>query len=477
MIPIVTSDEMQRFDAALDPATSMDKAAEGIARAVEAFIYDHHLPPRVILLTGKGNNAGDAYTAGCLLLQKGFFVQALSTFSIDHVSPLCRARHGRFISQKGQIAFSLPSDMESYSLIIDGLVGTGFQGKAEGPLAHAIDWANRSGLPIFSIDIPSGLNGTTGDVATTAIQATATLYLGFPKIGFFIGQGWDHVGKLIPVDIGLPPPQLSIATLLDPTSLKLPSLKRSRHKYTAGYVLGIAGSPTMPGAAALAASGVLHSGAGIVRLLTLPGTPSYPFLPEVIHEDYNLARIQEESQRAAAFFVGPGLGRTSEVEKLLYQLLPSLSLPCVLDADALYFLAKNPSWNIPSQTLLTPHHKEMKALLQKEPSLETCQHYAEHHKTTVVLKGAPTIIFHPGKKPLIIAAGDPGMATAGTGDVLTGIIAGLLAQKMEPLEAAILGAYLHGRAGELAAKHLTSYGMIASDILSYLPEALKEHCK
>jgi NAD(P)H-hydrate epimerase len=227
----------------------------------------------------------------------------------------------------------------------------------------------------------------------------------------------------------------------------------------------------MPGAAALATAGVLRSGAGIVRLFSMPGTPSDQLLAEVIHEKYDLKKIQEESKRAAAYFVGPGFGRGPADIKILGQLLPSLRLPTVLDADALYFLAKNPSIKLPKHAILTPHHGEMEKLLKKKPSLKNCQAYAEKHKTTLVLKGAPSIIFHPGKKPLVIAHGDPGMATAGSGDVLTGILAGLLAQKMPPDEAAALGVYLHARAGEIAALNLTSYCMIASDILKYLPQA------
>ncbi|HEY5260267.1 MAG TPA: NAD(P)H-hydrate dehydratase, partial [Rhabdochlamydiaceae bacterium] len=334
---------------------------------------------------------------------------------------------------------------------------------------------NKSDLPILALDIPSGLNGTTGEVESVAIDAVGTIFLGLPKIGFFLEKGWDHVGDLAGVDFGLPEKFMEEvkeeALLLDPTSLHLPPMNRSRYKYQAGYVLGIAGSPQMPGAAALAAAGVLRSGAGIVRLFSMPDTPTDQLLAEVIHEEYDLKRIKEESKRAAAYFVGPGLGRTAATEKLLKQLLASLRLPTVLDADALYFLAKNPSTKLPKQSILTPHHGEMEKLLKKKPTLKTCQAYVEKHKATLVLKGAPSIVFHPGKKPLVIAHGDPGMATAGSGDVLTGILAGLLAQKMTPDEAAALGVYLHARAGEIAGLNLTSYCMIASDILKYLPQA------
>jgi NAD(P)H-hydrate epimerase len=227
----------------------------------------------------------------------------------------------------------------------------------------------------------------------------------------------------------------------------------------------------MDGAAALATAGVLRSGAGIVRLFSMPGTPTNQLLAEVIHEVYDLKRIKEESKRAAAYLVGPGLGRTPSTEKLLKQLFHHLCHPTVLDADALYFLAKNPKTKLPKRSIVTPHHGEMEMLLKKKPSLKSCQAYVEKHRATLVLKGAPSIVFHPGKKPLVIAHGDPGMATAGSGDVLAGILAGLLAQKMTPEEAAALGVYLHARAGEIAGLNLTSYCMIASDILKYLPQA------
>jgi ADP-dependent NAD(P)H-hydrate dehydratase / NAD(P)H-hydrate epimerase len=472
-VKIVSAQEMQRIEKlAQNDAEYMNRAAEGIARVAEEFIYENHLPKQILLLTGKGSNAGDTYTAGALLLAKGFSVKALHAFPLEDCSKLCRERLDQFVKKGGKLQPLAQGDSNGCSVILDGLVGTGFQGKAEGPLGAAIKWANDSKLPVLAVDIPSGLNGTTGEVGSVAIMAAATIFLGLPKIGFFIGQGWDHVGKLIGVDFGLPAQfaqqAKEEAQLLEKSSLSLPPIRRSRHKYEAGYVLAIAGSAHMPGAAALATAAVLRSGAGIVRLFS--NSPMH-LLDEVIREEVKLPRIQEESKRAAAYLVGPGLGRTDDVEIFLKSLLPTLHLPVVLDADALYFLAKNPAWKIPSSAILTPHHGEMEKLLQKTPTLEACQTYAEQHQTTVVLKGAPTMVFHPGVKPLVITTGDPGMATAGTGDVLTGILAGLLAQKMTPQEAAVLGVYLHGLAGELAAQDLTSYCMIASDLLDYLPEA------
>lgn len=480
---IVSAAEMQKIEkraAALgyDPATLMDHAAEGIARITETFIKQHHLPEKIVLVTGKGNNAGDTYTAGALLLERGFSVLAVSAFPMKEFSPLCRQRHDLFIKSGGKAVPLSKADPHGYGVILDGLVGTGFKGKASGNLVKAIQWAHETHLPILAIDIPSGLDATTGEVGSIGIDAVATIYLGLPKIGFFIGKGWDHVGDLIGVDFGLPEECMKgakeEALLLDPASLHLPPMKRSRHKYEAGYVLGIAGSPQMPGAAALASSAALHSGAGIVRLFSMPGTSSDQLLAEVIHEEIDLKRIQKESKRAAAYFIGPGLGRTPAAAEFLKKLLPALQLPTVLDADALFFLAQHLKVKLPKRSILTPHQGEMERLLKKKPTLQGCQSFVEKHKTTLVLKGAPSIVFHPGKKPLVIAQGDPGMATAGSGDILTGILAALLAQKMASAEAAALGVYLHAKAGEQAGLHQTSYSMIASDLLKYLPEIFFE---
>ena len=300
-----------------------------------------------------------------------------------------------------------------------------------------------------------------------------------PKIGFFIGKGWDHIGELIYADFGLPKTVIAEAQaeayLIDEEMLStfLPPIKRSRHKYEAGYVLSIAGSFGMTGAAILSSFAALCSGAGIVRLFYpqgLEGTMVKAPL-ELLTESWNfdLKRVLEEAHRAKSFLIGPGLGRTPEVQKMLANLLSQITLPCVLDADALYFLSENPQQKLPEATIFTPHHKEMERLLHTEVSFTACQCFVNEKKVTLVLKGAPTVIFHPQRKPLIIPRGDPGMATAGTGDVLTGILASLLAQGLDTYKAAALGVYLHALAGEIAALEKTSYCLIASDLSSTFP--------
>jgi NAD(P)H-hydrate epimerase len=380
-------------------------------------------------------------------------------------------------------------------VVIDGLVGTGFKGKATELLAEAIEKINASTATVFSIDIPSCLCGNTGAVGSVAVRADFTVYLELPKLGFFLDKGWDYVGKLISVSFGLPKTFLeqamvSASLAIEPAMKEmLPIVNRTRHKYEAGYVLGIAGSESMPGAAILSCSATLHAGAGMVRLYHPPGMEeslsSSP--PEVIKEEWDFAgmdSISSQLTKATSLLIGPGLGREKQVKKMLKMVLAKVSLPAVIDADALFFLGQNPSWILPKASVLTPHVGEMKHLLSTFDAKSAngdffaeCTLFAETKHVVLVVKGAPTIVFCAGKTPVIIPYGDPGMATAGSGDVLTGIIAALLAQKMQPFEAAILGVYLHAKSGEYASTAKTSYCMVASDIIEFLPKAFKSLLK
>jgi NAD(P)H-hydrate epimerase len=492
---VVTAQEMSRMEKnayakGCSEAEFMETAGTKVAEIVAEFIEENGLEKQVILFVGKGNNGGDAYVAGIKLLAKGFAVQAFHFFPLENCSPLCVKQHGRFQATGRKIHYAKEAESFCFSegIILDGLVGTGFSGKAEGILAKAIEQANQSELPILAIDIPSGVDGNDGSVETVAIQAIKTIYLGLPKWGFFTKEGWNHVGQLVGANFGLPEEEINKAQAKaflynsEVLPLLLPPLKRNRHKYDAGYVLGIAGSASMPGAALLSSYAALRAGAGIVRLFYPEGAEQEMAAGaplELIKESWdlkNFERILEESKRARAFFVGPGIGRTKMAKKMLSNLLQHISIVTIFDADALYFIAEEPEWHLPRQSILTPHVMEMKRLLksEKELNLEACQQYAEAKNITIVLKGAPTFIFHPQTLPLIMTRGDPGMATAGTGDVLTGILAALLAQNMPPREAAFLGTYLHAVAGEIAAHQLTSYGVIASDLIEYLPEAFWE---
>ncbi|MBA2368561.1 MAG: NAD(P)H-hydrate dehydratase [Candidatus Protochlamydia sp.] len=463
----------------------MDRAGLNFAMAAREFARQHGIN-EIILLCGKGNNGGDAFVAGCCLLEEGFPVAAVQLASPKECSPLCRLNHTRFCSLGGKVSSNFSPKKKA--LLIDGLFGTGFSGIVQEPYASLIQQANQSGCPILSVDIPSGLNGSTGEADATVIHATETFFLEYPKTGFFLREGWNVVGKLMKINFGLPAnigneteEDLVLATR-EMVQALFPVIQRNRHKYETGEVIGLAGSPSMPGAALLSSLAAFRAGAGLVRLLHSQGMQA-----ELCFSPYELIKIPyqiEDSpevlkwlQKGKASFIGPGLGRNKEVGKLLQECVPNLKKPCVIDADALYHYANSP-FGLPDGTIFTPHTGEMQALLHQDSSLvideytlSKCQHYVEERGITLILKGAPTFIFHSGR-PIVNPTGNPGMATAGSGDVLTGILASLLAQGMNSRDAAIAGVYLHGLAGDIAADARgTIRGLLATDIITHLGNA------
>lgn len=466
----------------------MNRAGEGVAETVQGFIARYHLKPVITLLCGRGNNAGDAYVAGKILHEGGFQVHALAFAPFEESSPLCQAQSKRFVETGGTIEYINEKSQISFcdsEVLLDGILGTGFHGEVKGLLREAIECANESGIPIVSIDIPSGIDGNTGEIGGIAIKAKETVFLGLPKTGCFIGEAWNYVGKVHVHDFGLARQFIEKAKadfiLISETMVKkgLPPIVRNRHKYQAGYVVGLGGSPGMPGAPILSSYAALRSGAGIVRLLHPAGMEgelaAAPY--EVIRQGYeegDHASILKAMEKAAAVFVGPGIGTSEATLQLLQNVLPHIKQPCVIDAEALTLIAHH-EISLPRVTVMTPHHGEMKRLLGIEEEisfpqlLSKSQEYANRQSVTLVLKGAPTFICHPGQIPHLCSRGDPGMATAGSGDVLTGIIAAFLSQVHDPLKAALLGVYFHALAGEYASGELTPYCLVASDITEALP--------
>lgn len=469
----------------------MEEAGSGVGLVVHEFAERFGLEHQIILLCGKGNNAGDAYVAGIHLLHLDYHVHAYQLFPLKDCSKLCQDNAHRFISEGGlltEVGYDEEIPYPLDGLIIDGIFGTGFHGAVEEPIATRIRDANASGLPIVAVDIPSGLNGETGEFQSDVIVAAETAYLGLPKQGFFLEEGWNAVGKLRYVDFGLGEDYIeetstSLEMLNEEMMLPLlPSFKRNRNKYEAGYVVGIASSPSFPGAGILSSFSALKGGAGIVRLMFPDGMQaelsSSPY--ELIKTPYNPQKPEEIlpwMEKAASVFIGPGLGTLPRVRSMLATILPKIKQPVVLDADALNILSEY-DIALPEQVVMTPHRGEMNRLLHLKTSqkldlafLRLCQEYCEEKNVTLVLKGGPTFIFHPLMPIHVSPEGDPGLATAGTGDVLTGLIAALLAQGLTPHQAACLGVYIHGVAGELASLELTSYCMVASDLFDFFPQA------
>jgi ADP-dependent NAD(P)H-hydrate dehydratase / NAD(P)H-hydrate epimerase len=468
----------------------MENAGRGVADKIISLTQGKE----ILLLCGKGNNAGDAFVAGYYLLQQGYNVSAIQPEPLENASPLCQENGKRFFACGGKRIH--PQDkICGFDLLVDGIFGTGFKGEVKAPYNSLIEQANQSHIPIVAIDIPSGLDGTTGETKGPVIQAAMTLFLGLPKTGFFLENGWNVVGKLQHVDFGLPLQCIQKAKAEFNLLLKedvlplLPPIKRIRQKYQSGYVIGLAGSKNMPGAALLSSLASLRGGCGIVRLLhpdgmqaELSGSPyeliKVPYTYDKPHE------VLEWMQKGSANFVGPGMGLSQDTRDLLKAVIPKLEKPCVIDADALTIFSEE-GFQAPKRAILTPHTGEMQTLLHRKEkitldfeTLSICQKYAEEKKVTLVLKGPTTFIFHPGETIQLSTRGDPGMATAGSGDVLTGLIASFLSQGLACHQAALLGVYLHGLSGEFAAQaHQGSRGIIASDLIAHFQDAFADLSK
>ncbi len=370
------------------------------------------------------------------------------------------------------------SALSSPCLVIDALLDMNSASSFGKEEREALQVIAKSQAATLAIHLPSGIDGDTGKAFFPLPKVVGTICLGAYLQGLFFGEGYEYSGALYFAPLEFPPHTVQPSYKLlkeEGMARLLPQVRKSRHKYEAGALLGLAGSPSMMGAAHLASKAALRTGAGLVRILHLASAPlSTGFADEVIASPYQENGIVGIFQRMKALFCGPGMGRSSLAREALFSLLKAWSGPIVLDADALFFLREEIAL-LPKEAILTPHRGEAEALLEgisPEGSLHArAQSLASEHSIYFVLKGAPTWIFSPGKIPLLLARGSAGAATAGAGDVLTGIISSLLAQGASSLEAACLGLFLHALASEISAERKTVYGMIASDILEAIPSA------
>lgn len=462
----------------------MEKAAQGIFEVAIRYIQEKNLKSEVILVCGKGNNAGDAYSVGELLLENDIKVEAYQLFPLESASKLCQV-HAELFKDKGGVIREIRSGDECLFspsvLVLDGVLGTGFHGRVEGLMKEVIEKLNASPNPILAIDIPSGVCGDSGIVEGVAVNADLTVYVGLLKIGHLYNQGFEYSGELHAVDFGISEKYIndieafgSIVNL-DIVARNLPFRKRTVNKYSVGQVLLVAGSPGMPGAAILAAKAALRSGAGMVRLCHPPDMEYELFgcPPEVVRHSYtvdDMEKIFQEFKRTNAILIGSGLGRSKDVPKVLQRIYEEAKCPFVIDGDALFFFEGGVE-----RAILTPHKGELKKLLKVEQEIsdleliKLAEEFAKAHDVVIVFKGAPTTVIAPNQPKVIIPYGNKGMASGGMGDALAGIIAALLAGGKELREAAILGATIHALAGDKAKESHSQYSMIASDLIESLP--------
>jgi NAD(P)H-hydrate epimerase len=402
----------------------------------------------------------------------------------------CGIRIGEIVSRAGLDKFRKAAG--SSDLVVDALFGTGFRGPAGKLCAGAIGIVNRSPAPVLAVDIPSGVDGQTGRAEGPAVKADATVTMGLLKTGLLFHPGKELSGRVVTADIGFPPAALkdqNIRTFLaDPGSLRgwLPGRRPDAHKGDCGRVVVLAGSAGMAGAACLAAETALRSGAGLVQLgvpeslndviqSKLAEVITRP-LPETRGRTLSLSAlgsILRLAEKADVLLIGPGLSRHPETAELVRELVGSVKLPAVLDADGLNAFASA------QDLVLTPHYGELSRLLKSQipqiraDPLGQAREAAQRFDNVVVLKGAPSVTGLPDGRAWINPTGNAGMATAGSGDVLSGLIAGLMAQGAAPERAAVLGVFLHGLAGDLAREEMTEYCLLAGDIIRHLPVAYK----
>jgi hydroxyethylthiazole kinase-like uncharacterized protein yjeF len=447
--------------AAVPDGALMARAARALAvEAVRMLGFSYGA--RVVLLVGPGNNGGDALYAGAELSRRGVAVAAvLADPARAHAGGLAalRAAGGR------QVALA---DAGSADLVVDGLLGVGASGPVRETMLPLVRWSLEQPAPVLAVDIASGVDADTGAVAGPAVRATATVCMGALKAGLLVGPGRLHTGRLRVVDLGLGPklaePQLH---RLERHDLRLPVPGPDDDKYTRGVVGVAAGSQAYPGAAQLCVGSARLGGVGAVRYAGHAAAEVVRRWPEVI-----VADTVSGTGRVQAWVVGPGLGDTGEAVESLRQVLAA-DVPVLVDADGLNLLVERRELLAArtAPTVLTPHDREFERLFGEVGTdrIGAARRAARDSGATVLLKGYATIVAEPSGRCFLNPLGAPALATAGSGDVLSGLVGSLLAAGLEPGMAAATGAYLHAAAGQRAA---AAGPVVAGDLIDALAEEI-----
>jgi hydroxyethylthiazole kinase-like uncharacterized protein yjeF len=482
-------------------AALMDRAGKAVATAAISMLSARN-SPLVVVVCGKGNNGGDGLVAAQYLHRKGIRVEVIlaspeSEFSGEARRVLETARQGA-VPMRDVSEGDTGRVLSSAALIVDALFGTGFRGPVRGAASELIKAINRTGTPVLAVDIPSGVSADSGSADGAAIRAAATITMGLPKVGLLLFPGADLAGSIVVADIGYPGTlsnDSSVRTHLitsDMVRALLPVRRPDSHKGDYGRVLIVAGSVGYTGAAVLATRGALRSGAGLVTLAVPKSI--YPSIAAHVVEGMPtplpdsdgalaagaLRQLQVLSGRSDVAAVGPGLSQAPGVRRVVQGMLASKK-PIVLDADGLNVLGGRTKVlsKAAAPLVITPHPGELARLMDVSSEkiqgdrLNSARSAAKHFKCTVLLKGARTVVATPGGDAYIVPTGNAGMATGGMGDVLTGVIASLIGQGLDPTPAAYCGAYLHGLAADLIASERGMAGMLASEVADLLPVAIE----
>ncbi|MBS3955924.1 MAG: NAD(P)H-hydrate dehydratase [Clostridiales bacterium] len=494
------AEERAAAELGIEVAILMDRAGTALAREVARRAPDGP----IAVVAGKGNNGGDGWVAARRLASAGRDVTVFTPVDPAAIrgpaGEAARAAAGagvvtRVVILEGSPA---PDALRGHALVIDALFGTGFLGPVRPPFVAWIDAIGASGAVVVAADVPSGVDASTGTVLGCAVRADVTVAFSAPKTGTLVYPGAEYAGEVVVADIGIPqeylgqPGDLELWDPIDYRAL-LPRPAFDSHKNSRGRVLIVAGSGAFPGAAALTAMGAQRMGAGYVAVaapesivpvlqamltsavvMGLPESRTRTLASKVIDAVLDVAREFD------AVVLGPGMTVAHGAVHVVRALTESLDVPLVIDADGLNALIDTVGAITVREapTIITPHPGELARLLGVTPQTVQSDRLMyggvlSGPRLTCVLKGARTVVSGCGRQ-VITVAGGPALATAGTGDVLAGIAGSLLAQGLEPLEAGALAAYLHARAGDLAAAELTALSVVAEDIPAYLPRAIRE---
>lgn len=487
--------ELDEYTIEHEPIKSID-LMERAARALTLAIserWTRQVP--VVVFAGPGNNGGDALAVARMLSEQGYEVKTYLFNISGHLSADCAENKRRLTEKKNRQLTEVtsefdPPQLEAGMLVVDGLFGSGLNKPLAGGFASLVKYINASQAEVVSIDVPSGLmtEDNSYNVRANIIRATLTLTLQQRKLSFLFGENQQFIGQLRVLDIRLSKEGINKTeaqyTMLEENEVRGMLKPRSpfAHKGSMGQAFIIAGSYGMAGAAVLATKACLRAGAGKVTVHTPKRNVSIlqNCVPEaVLQIDREETTFTEtvSTEQFQAMAIGPGLGTTDQTAVALIAQLRRTTCPIVADADALNILANRRAWlqQLPKGIILTPHPKELERLegqcIDSYERLTKARNLAEHLEGYVLLKGHYSALCLPDGRVVFNPTGNAGMATAGSGDVLTGIICGLLARGYSQQEACSIGMYLHGLAGDLAAQELGEESLIASDLIRYLPKA------
>jgi len=505
---VVYPEEMKALDKAaieggIPPLDLMERAGRSLAEQARDML-SLCTGRKIAVMAAKGNNGGDGFVAARYLESWGAELKVHLIGGETELTPDSTTNHRRFVDAGGEVveadAAELRRELPTVDLIIDALFGVGFRGKAEGIYGEVISAMNESGAPIIAADIPSGVEADTGAVLGPAVEARRTVTFAWPKTGLYLFPGAGKVGELIVADIGISDELVDGIVESDVHTIEshyiaamLPHRPPQAHKGMCGRVLVVAGSVGLTGAAALCSRSALRAGAGVVTL----GIPASlnPIMEVKLTEVMTLPlpedgegtlgggavdKILEAMENHDALALGPGLGMASATREVVTGLLERVEKPVVLDADGINAAAVEP-WSLTDRsqpTLITPHPGELGRLLGEEARsiqaarLDSALEAARRMGCVTVLKGANTLVADAEGKAYFNPLMLPGLATAGSGDVLTGCTATMCAQGLEPLQAALCGVFIHGKAAELASHLVGPVGMVARDVISNLPLAI-----